>query len=663
MDTEFEEMVADQPSAEMVGFVRKFALGNSIRVAFSDASPQLLRKWYVETFLLDPSNQEYLKGLRSQVLMDMYHSNSWMTTEHSAMGHRLLFAMDPDNILRPPDLLDPDQWGNEDEIAVTMMRVFRLWEEMRYDPDGENWYTAIQPGQWKRHGKGGPSHSVVEERLNRLLLLMDPSVHPDVYAEWPIEMPETEGKSMEETRASIEQIQAKIEGTMSRFKKFKNVSANRARLRQILERSSIMYLDTSTLNQIKTISPFGNGALALVDSEYVNTLGEKKRIKVGELLPLDLEYMVTNANPIPWRDPDGRIPDAAGNALTKQGDYIMLQELQDELMFTHCPTYWSFLTHAFPDPDHRSAFLRLFGAAMYGTNLKIVAALIGEPNAGKDTVLNWLNFLMPGQVATLPFSAFTPHGDDDRGFAPLLGARVATVSGEVGEGRGSKLLAEKIKTVSSGGGKIRVAEKYEKPTDIWFDGMLFLQGNTVPQISGGDRALYKNRLVAVEFEHPFPLVSRSFESEYRAEAPWFAQVLFLNYLEYQAEGGGLRGIDPPEAWLAFAKEFADASNPHGFLEACLVHSATPIPTSQFHAALTAMVAKYGSPYPLGANYWPKRLRTLGFAMKGANPVRKRVVVNGKQVWCYYLGVDAEFSDGLFTQDQWEATLRDAGVNA
>jgi len=629
-------------------------LAHSIREAFKEASPQLLRRWYVETFVLDTANKLLLTAINPNArsyVENLYDTDTWMTVEHAAIGSRLLFAMDPSKVLRDPDLLDPEHWGNEDEIAVTMMRVFSLWESIRYDPEGENWYTAINPGQWKRHGKGGPSNNAIEERLNKFLTKMDPGTAQDLYRDWPIK---TEGMGMDE-------IAARAAAVPARFKKFKGSSLNRTKLRQILERSSIMHLDPSTLNQIKTIAPFANGALALVDSEYIDTLNITHRIKVGELLPLDIEYMVTNANPIPWNDPQKRIPKAASDPLTRQGDYLYLEELQDELMLAHCPTFWSFLTHAFPDPDERSAFLRLYGAAMYGTNIKIVAALIGEPNAGKDTVLNWLNFVMPGQVATLPFSAFTPYGDDDRGFAPLRGARVATVSGEVGEGRGSKLLAEKIKTVSSGGGKIRVAEKYEKPTDIWFDGMLLLQGNSVPQIAGGDRALYSNRLVAVEFKHPFPLVSRSYEAAYRSEAPWFAQVLFLNYLQYQQEGGGMAGINPPEAWRGFAKEFADASNPHGFLEACIVKSDKAIPTSQFHAALSAMIAKFGSPYPLGANYWPKRLRTLGWPTKGPNTIRKQVAKNGKPVWSYYLTLDAEQSDGMFTQDQWDRILQESAV--
>jgi len=648
MEDEYDVVNTD----EMLKTMRTMGLAFSITKAFDDASPQMLRRWYVETFVLDPNNRSVLKTLGTHPHLEgLFERDSWVSTEHKAIGFRLLFEINPNLIARGPNLLEPEHWSNEDDIALTMMRLFKPWERMRFDPDGENWYTAVLPGQWRRFGKGPPSCGAVEERIAVYLNQMDPVNNLDNYREFPMV---SEGMAMDE-------VTARQMGVQSRFRKFKGVSLNKSRIRQVFERSSVMHLDPSTLNQIRTMTPFANGALALVDSEYFDTLNKKHRIRVGDLLPLDIEYMVMNANPIPWLDSDRRIPKVASDPLTREGDFVKVKELEDELLFAHCPTYWSFLRHAFPDHEEHSAFLRLLGAAMYGTNLKIVAALIGSPNAGKDTSLNWLNYVMPGQVATLPFSAFTPHGDDDRGFAPLRGARVATVSGEVGDGRGSKLLAEKIKTVSSGGGKVRVAEKYEKPSDIWFDGMLFLQGNSVPQIAGGDRALYENRLVAVEFKHPFPLVSASYEALYRAEAPWFAQILFLNYLQYQGLGGGMNGIAPPDSWRSFAKEFADASNPHGFLEACITKSEDPIPTTQFHQALSAMAQRYGSPFPVGPNYWPKRLRTLDWKTKGPDSVRKQVMKNGKPTWCYYLTLDSSKSDGMFDQEHWERILRDAGV--
>jgi hypothetical protein len=641
---------------------RETNLGESIKAAFRDHRPQTLRKWYVETFVYDPTNLELLKHFDQGhvTLLGMHRAKAWVSVEHAAVGTRLLYMMVPDRVVSPPDLLEPDNWRNDDKVAETIMRLFEPWNYIRYDPEGENWYGMVSPGQWKRHGKGKPSQQFVESWIARWFEEMDLSEHPERYEPWKYLLEARIAETSADPSATAS-LTAKLTGCVSAFKKYRHATTSKAKVREAFEREAIMFLDTNTLNQIKTITPFANGALALVRSRYLDTEKKVHNIEPGQLLPMDKEYMVTNANSLHWNDPNGQIPFLAGGAETFDGDFGRLMSLQDELLISACPTYWSFLTHAFPEVEEREAFLRLLGAAMYGTNLKIVAAMIGEPNAGKDTVMNWLTYLMPGQVATLPFSAFTPYGDEDRGFAPLIGARVATVSGEVGEGRGSKLLAEKIKTVSSGGGKIRVAEKYEKPTDIWFDGMLFLQGNSVPQISGGDRALYTNRLVAVEFKHPFPLVSRSYEAEYRLEAGAFAQVLFIHYLQYQYAGGGMPGIDPPESWRGFAKQFADAANPHGFLEACIVPSEEPVPTWQFHQALSSMVQRFGSPFQVGPNYWPKRVRALGYHTNGLHSVRKQVRKGNDLVWCYYLTVDAERSDGAFTQQQWESVLADSAV--
>lgn len=649
-ETEISE--SDWSGREVNELTERLHLATSISRAFANASPTALRKWYVDTFLMDKGyNLTLLPKLGGHIRLEQSHAErDWSSTEHAAVGNRLLFLIKPDMVAKAPDLLEPNAWRNEFSVTDTILRLFRPWERIRFDPQSENWYHAIRPGQWKRNGKGAPSQNVVEGWIRSWLDQMPPSEHPELYEAFP---PDLEGLEMDE-------ITARTMAVLGGFNKYKNESFTMGRIRATLERALIMHLDSSTLNQIRTMAPFNNGAVALVETSYLTTDNKRVKILPGTLKPLDIEYMVTNANTLPWLD-KGQITEAFDDINADQGDFWKLDELQDNLLLYHCPTYWSFLTHAFPEPEERSAFLRLLGAAMYGTNLKIVAAMIGEPNAGKDTVINWLSYLMPGQVAALPFSAFTPYGDEDRGFASLLGARVAVVSGEVGEGRGSKLLAEKIKIVSSGGGMLRVAEKYEKPTTIFYDGMLFLQGNSVPQIAGGDRALYMNRIVAIEFKHPFKLISQSFEAQYRHEAPHFAQVLFINYLQYNANGGGMTGINPPLTWREFGKEFADSSNQQGWLENCIVPSQTGIPTSQFHAAMSAMSQRFGSPYPVAGTMWPKTLRKLGFQTKGPGSIRKQVYTAGKPVWCYFLTLDSEKSDGMFTQDQWKRILQDAAV--
>ena len=50
----------------------------------------------------------------------------------------------------------------------------------------------------------------------------------------------------------------------------------------------------------------------------------------------------------------------------------------------------------------------------------------------------------------------------------------------------------------------------------------------------------------------------------------------------------MQGINPPKGWKMFAKEFADAANPHGFIENAITISDDPIATSHFHAALTGL---------------------------------------------------------------------------
>lgn len=651
MDEEYNLNMSDDELLAFVHRMRQMTLGTVITERFRNLTASGLRQWYIENFILDTSNDLTIDTMdEHDVLQRFYVKDDWPSIEHAAIGTRLLFRINPTFIAKEPSLTEPDQWREEFGIIDTILHIVKPWEQVRYDPIGENWYQVVQPGQWVRHGKGNPSNGFMERHIQSWFNQISPD-NTEAFANWPLDV----------SKFKMDDLAVRLGAVGAHYRAYRKKSTAHARIRQVLESHPIMHLDTTTLNQTRTIAPFANGALALINFEFIDTQYKKHKIKLGEMLPLNVDYMTSSANPMPWKDKEGRIPRTLDDHLYLSGDFVLLDELQDELLLNDCPTYWAFLTHAFPEPDERSAFLRLLGAAMFGSNIKIVAAMIGEPNAGKDTVMNWLNYLMPGQVATLPFSAFTPQGDEDRGFAPLRGARVATLSGEVGESRGNKLMAERIKAVSSGGGKLRVAEKYEKPTDIWFDGMLIMQGNSVPAISGGDRALYTNRIVAVEFQHPFPLSAKSFEQAYREEAPHFALVLFLNYMQYIHAGGGMHGIDPPESWRDFAKEFAEASNPHGFIEACIELSDTPIPTTIFHSALSQLAQRYGSPYPVGSYFWPKRFRAMGLPFKGPNSAKRQASIDGKRLWVYYLNIDASKSEGMFTQEQWERILKDAAV--
>lgn len=122
----------------------------------------------------------------------------------------------------------------------------------------------------------------------------------------------------------------------------------------------------------------------------------------------------------------------------------------------------------------------------------------------------------------------------------------------------------------------------------------------------------------------------------------------------------MKGINPPDNWKTFAKQFADTSNQFGFIESCIyVDSNAAIPTTQFHKALTELAQRYGSINTApGPHFWPKRLRALGFDTGyGPNTIRKRANdENGNQIWVYTLGINADKSDGIFTQQFFDNLL-------
>ena len=643
-------------------FVLAATLAADIRSQFTRGDSLTIRKWFVDTFLYSPATFDLLPLLAGDAAtLAMLTMSRHRSVEHAAIGARLLALIDVTSLGAVPGLYHPDEWSNLLLLTSAIKRIFRPWEFTRYDPDTENWFRLSFGGSWIRRGKGKPSTQHVESLISGWLAQLDP-VGAGAAELWSFALDGWNEMMLAGERVAPGSMGARLGASLSRFGKLRNAPARLTDIRNILEGDPLMWVDSSVMNRIRDVYPFANGVVSLRRRVVEHFDGSSTVLVPGTLLPDDGEYLFTNANPLPWNDGEelaGRI--GLVDDLWEWQNFNELWEYADAL-YLRCPTYWSFLTHAFPDVEERDAFLRVLGAAMYGTNLKLIAAVIGEPNAGKDTVLKWLDFLMPGQVATLPSDVFTEKMGSDTGFASLRGARVATLSGEVGEG-GHGMSSEKLKSVTSGGGKMRVAEKYEKPVDVFFDGVLFLQGNTVPKIRGGDSALYKNRLVAIEFKHAFPLRAVSFDDLYRVEAASFAQLLFIHFLTYEARGGGMAGIRRPGAWTEFQQEFIDDSNMHSFLENCIVvDSSVQVPCPLFNATLSLMVHKFGHPQQVGAYYWGKRLRALGFPLKGANRVKRQVTVGGVPgKWVYNLRIDASLSDGAFTQLDVDRAMADAAV--
>lgn len=639
---------------EQTDFMFSMSLNSQIEHAFTQLSTSELRRWFVEKLVHQPNYSQYLRNISQSTvgfLQTFYNANAWKSPEHGGIGSRILYTYNSTTLWTTfPELKNKIHWKDPVLLTHRILVEFEPWNFMRYDPDSENWYIFVKPGQWIKKGKGTPSSTFTEGLIERWLRECRPTTSN--LRKWFDHLIDADEDDLITSSAQINETYDTYLTTAQAF----------SRIRSLLEKEPIMWTSFESFNTIKDIYPFGNGAISLVYKEMIDLDGTKHSIVPGQLMSYDREYQVINANPLAWKDHDAIIPRGILEIkdsldFTGQRDWTTLNELVDKTLIHDCPTFWGFLTHAFPDIEEREAFLRLMAAAMYGNSLKIITALIGTPNAGKDTVIKWLEYLMPGQIASLSYTAFTSQGDDDRGFASLAHKRSAVIASEVGEGRTAKLLAEKLKSVASGGGRIRVAEKYEKPTTIFYDGMLFMQGNGVPPILGGDPALYTNRLVAVEFKHSYPNKAISFDHQYIQEAPFFALILFVYFLKYTVKGGGMTGIDPPESWRTFQKNFADQSSTYGFIETCIEKSNDVIPTTIFHAALTNIAKKFGSTVKIGAHYWPKRLRSLGFKLEGNGKIRRQATLDGKPgALVYELTINAEKSDGIFTQDDWEEAI-------
>ena len=77
MEDEYDVVNTD----EMLKTMRTMGLAFSITKAFDDASPQMLRRWYVETFVLDPNNRSVLKTLGTHPHLEgLFERDSWVST-------------------------------------------------------------------------------------------------------------------------------------------------------------------------------------------------------------------------------------------------------------------------------------------------------------------------------------------------------------------------------------------------------------------------------------------------------------------------------------------------------------------------------------------------------------------------------------------------------
>lgn len=639
-----------------------------------------LRRWYVKRVVLDDTSRALLSKIDPPDELIQTANGQAASPEHAGVAARLIYeVMDrKDLVLNVPTITEPATWGSPFNVTDLLVWAFQPWKKFRYDPMAETVHTVMANGQWSSHLKGKHSDGVITTHVQKMFSDLSRIGFMSILTA----LSEQGLISIDPVSSGLDasQYALALQAAEKEFRRFLKKDSSVKQVVDQLQRLPIMMFDTSTLNCLQGFAALGNGVVPTDDIREQGEGYDVIKYPAGTLLPADPEFVLANAAGLAWPTNDKFNELMRFRGLIEQGEiddtwddwHVASQIFAAHILTSRCPTYKKFLDHAFvttesEPPEERDAFLRLLGAAVFGSNLKILAAFIGSPNAGKDTVIRWLNYIMgSGQVGMLSPLALTAHSDDQRAFAPLKGAKLAVVSGEVGDGRSGALLAEKLKSITSGGGLLTVAEKYEKPTTIFFDGMLIMQGNSVPSIQGGDKALYKNRLVAVEFKHPFPRQAYNYEYEYRREAPYFLQVLFLHYLDYVKRGTGLMGIDPPEQWTRFGEDIELAADSLAVIDRCITQPSRniEIPSTVFYRALSILAERtLGYKYPISSRTWATRLRRAGVNQDRAarNPWRSQVTRPDYRGWVFHFTLDADKSDGFFTEQDWTNALQTARV--
>lgn len=438
-----------------------------------------------------------------------------------------------------------------------------IWDQLRYDAEHRCWIVC----DWKTTGLWTQvDEKVGDAEFRRVFNIALNDLYVKLRAEYKVgdeddESPPKRGWAI----------------MMNRFRNLLLAPSNYKKFAVAAMDFDVMQTNADQMNAIPYIRAYANGTLVTSPNVPNTTMG-------GQIIK-NPELMVTTGSHVnfPFNDGERITPNITRGAVkhlmdqygpnpTPINECINADAEVDDLIQyvkSKCPTYMSLITHAMPKDDgSQDAFLRLYGAAIFGSNHKLVPVFLGEANTGKSVSLGWLDYLLhPSAIANLSMDAIADKNTkQDVGFWPLLNTSVARVASEVAS-TGGWLLVDRLKSISNGGQvTMTVSGKYMKPRTCRFGGMLFLNGNSMPPIDNVDQGML-NRMVGVPFTNPFPLDDRTdYSTLYRQEASMFSYLLFLHYVMVQAAGGGVQGINIPPSWKKYTREIAEDANAFAEIE-------------------------------------------------------------------------------------------------
>jgi putative DNA primase/helicase len=168
-----------------------------------------------------------------------------------------------------------------------------------------------------------------------------------------------------------------------------------------------------------------------------------------------------------------------------------------------CPVFQSMLNQIMPDPDSREQLLRWLGSGLTGHSPQILAVWYGAGSDGKTTIANIMRALLGPMAATLEEGALVAQQNNSAfALAALEGARFAIADESEEKAR---LHTARVKSLT-GGGTVKVADKFEKARAVRPTWSLTLATNHLPDVEGYGNAISR-RLVIWRFVARFWLPS------------------------------------------------------------------------------------------------------------------------------------------------------------
>lgn len=239
-----------------------------------------------------------------------------------------------------------------------------------------------------------------------------------------------------------------------------------------------------------------------------------------------------------------------------------------------CPNWRKHMEEVLPDPDVRRYFQTLVGYGLTGeTREQIFVMLQGRGGDGKSTTMNTLRILMGNYAIAAAVESFLDTGlragSDASPDLMRFSGDVRLIS--IGEPkRGARLAEERIKQFT-GDSPIQARPLHGEFIEYEPRGLVFLECNAKPRISGDDDGIWR-RIVVVLFPRQFKgqAIDKGQKRRLLAEGPGILNWMLEGTLTWLQEG-----LRPPQSVVDAVEEYRRSANPFGEWLATCVDTSDP----------------------------------------------------------------------------------------